>query len=165
MSGLFGGNSSRVFDIYRPSNEALWNFQGQAGDREASLLEQQATFAEQDAAVTAEQKAREVKYARGEQATGYLSSGVTLSGTPLDVLHDTLVQGQQEIDAITARGAAIGNLYRSRAAIASNESRASIFGSRMNYGVQEAQARMADDRLRNQAIFQGARTLFSTFFG
>ncbi len=60
----------------------------------------------------AEAEADAVRYAeqarslRGQQAVSYIKSGVTLEGSPLDVLdHDALV-AQENISAIRARGAA-----------------------------------------------------------
>ncbi len=82
---------------------------------EAQRLNMQANIALQEARTEAIQTASSVKSFREQQASGYLNSGVTLEGSPMENLTRTLVKGQEEIDAIQRHGAAQAKLYRLQA--------------------------------------------------
>lgn len=84
-----------------------------AGRSEAEALEAQGAIAREDARIAAIQKARDVTQFQAAQGQAYLASGVTLEGTPVIVMEETRRQGQQEVDALIKRGAAMQALYRS----------------------------------------------------
>lgn len=95
---------------------AMGGFSAMSASRnEAAMMNRQADLALQEAQAEAEQKRRQVMLFRESQAQGYNSSGVTLEGSPLVVLSDTVAQGNQEIAAILKRGKAMSDLYKAKA--------------------------------------------------
>ncbi len=86
-----------------------------AATSEAERLNAQADLAMVEARRNAEIQAVNVRSFRETQASAYLNSGVTLEGTPMEVLASTVRKGQAEVDAIMARGSAQAQLLRQQA--------------------------------------------------
>jgi hypothetical protein len=93
---------------------------------EAERLNGQADLAIAQARRDALLTAQNVRSFREEQASGYLNSGVTLEGSPMAVLSQTVTRGQQEIDSIKASGEAQSKLLRMQA---SQTQRAGVFNA------------------------------------
>lgn len=140
MSGLFGGGSS-FKEMPNPAT-GLQALQMQNIGVQQGLYEEQAQLAQREAMLEAGLLARQVRNFREEQALGYTQSGVLLEGSPVKVLNDTVRQGQMQVQAIMARGAAQASLLRTQAYILGNEGRASILGQNLNYATSQAQAKM-----------------------
>lgn len=87
----------------------------QAAELEAANLRQQGNLALYEGEQAALLKQREVQNIAGNQEEQYLSSGVFLVGSPLNVVNETRKLGQLEIDSIRARAQAEQNLYYQRA--------------------------------------------------
>lgn len=100
-----------------------------AAKSEASLLAEQARLAQKEIQYEAVQKQREVDRFAGEQTMAYLSSGVTLEGSPLQVLEETRRLGKQEVDAITARANAVANLGQKKASSTAGRGRNALLGA------------------------------------
>lgn len=96
---------------------------------EARYQEQQARLLQAEADREARQKAREVSDFQSLQAHRYASSGITLQGTPLIVMEETRRKGQEEVDAIIARGKAQSELMRAKAKQTRSAGRNAMFGS------------------------------------
>lgn len=133
-------------------------------DMQANLYEDQAVLAEQEADAAAQQKAREVKQFREQQALGYSGGGVLLEGTPMKVLNDTRAQGLLEIQAIERRGAAQANMYRMQSTIMQNEGRAQMLAQTMQFNSEQAKAQMAMSATRAGGI-QTALAGLGNMFG
>lgn len=103
----------------------------QAAKREASLLEEQGVLAQEEADREAASHAEDVRKFSRTQALAFLKNGVTLSGSPLLVLDETLTKGQEEADSIAKSGAAQRNLYNKRAYNERSEGRAKLIGGIM----------------------------------
>lgn len=99
-----------------------------AAKREAGLLNDQAGLAQNEAQAEAQRRANEVRKFQRTQKLAFLKNGVTLEGSPLLVLDDTIREGQQEVDAIVNRGTATARYYRESAAITKNKGRAALIG-------------------------------------
>lgn len=115
-------------------------------DAEGAALEREGELIQQDAEIAARQKENEVKNVMADQAVAYLNSGVTLDGTPLDVIDRTRRQGYEEVTALRSRGASLADIYRRRGQITRSTGRAAILGSRYQQGVEEARNEMAINR-------------------
>lgn len=75
----------------------------------------QADLAERESQAEAERYAAKARAFKAEQKVAYLKSGVTLEGSPLDVLDETARVASENISAIRAQGAAKASELRSRA--------------------------------------------------
>jgi hypothetical protein len=65
---------------------------------------------------------------KASQALAYLKSGVTLEGSPLDVLDETARVTAENLSAIRARGAAQQQEYMSEATLTRGRGRAALLG-------------------------------------
>lgn len=110
----------------------------QAYNTEAGALKAQSNEAIREATLNAEAKANEVRQFAGQQQEEYSSSGVTLEGTPAQVIADTQKRGQREVDAIARRGAFQAQLMRTQANQARAAGRNSILGGIMKAGTSVA---------------------------
>lgn len=99
-----------------------------ASKKEANLLNDQASLAESESLAEANRRATEVRQFQRRQKLSFLKNGVTLEGSPLLVLDETLRSGQEEVDAIVRRGGAQAKYYRESAAQARNKGRAALIG-------------------------------------
>lgn len=95
-----------------------------AASKQASLQEYQGQLAREEAEREASKTEKDAKSFRSKQMVAYLKSGVTLEGSPLLVLEDTIKQGQEEADAIRKRGYATQTLYNEEAQITRQEGKA-----------------------------------------
>lgn len=100
-----------------------------AGNKEAAMAGQQASLVQQEAQRNAQQKAREVRNFRSNQGLAYLSSGVTLEGTPIQKMEETRQLGQQEVNAIMSRGRAQADLLMQQGRMAKTAGRNAMIGS------------------------------------
>lgn len=100
----------------------------QSAKREASAMEAEGELAQQEADAEAAAHASDVRKFARTQSLSFLKNGVTLEGSPLLVLDETLTQGQNEVDSITKSGNAQRNLYNQRAANTRREGRAQLIG-------------------------------------
>lgn len=99
-----------------------------AAKREAGLMEDQARVAQAEAAAEAQRKANEVRKFSRVQALAFMKNGVSLEGSPLLSVNETIEEGQKEVNAIAGAGDARANLYNRRAAITKREGRAAFVG-------------------------------------
>lgn len=101
--------------------------QNQAARSEAGLLEQQANIALQEGEAAAKKKAREVRQIAGEQSQSYASSGITLEGSPAEVLAETRRLGQEEVNAEKRRAESQARLLRTQALRTKSAGRMAMF--------------------------------------
>lgn len=165
-SALFGGEGGggTGYGAAAGTLAATQAVQQSSIDMQASLYEDQAKLALSEADMAAQQKAREVKQFREQQALGYSGGGVLLEGTPMKVLNDTRAQGLLEIQAIESRGAAQANMYRMQSSIMQNEGRAQMLGQTMQFNSEQAKAQMAMSATRAGGI-QTALAGLGNMFG
>jgi len=89
----------------------------------------QSQIARQESELAAVQKQREVDKFAASQVMSFAKNGVvTNAGSPLEVLHETIALGKQEVDAIRNQGIAQSQLYQANASSAFSSGRASLFG-------------------------------------
>lgn len=100
----------------------------QASNREAKLQKEQANIAAQEAQSNAEVEAYNQRQALNKQKLAFIKSGVSLEGSPLDVLENTRSWGQKSVDAILKSGASQYNLGMQRAANTQASGRAAMIG-------------------------------------
>ena len=105
-----------------------------ASRREADLMDEQAELIRQETQRDAERKTLEGRRFAARQALSFLKSGVTLEGTPLEVLDFTLNETQREVDAFTRQGQARARLQERRAANLRSSGRASLIGGQLQGG-------------------------------
>lgn len=103
--------------------------QMQAAGQESRLMQAQADLAYSEARRDAAQKAREVTSFQQRQAHRYASSGITLQGTPIEVMEQTRRLGQEEVDAMLKRGEAERSLMMAKARRTRTAGRNAFFGS------------------------------------
>lgn len=99
-----------------------------AAKKEASALNDQAAVTQVEAQAEAERRAIEIRKFEGKQKLAFLKNGVTLEGSPLLVLDETMREGQKEVDSIMRQGNAQANYARQNAAITRNKGRAALIG-------------------------------------
>lgn len=157
-AGLLGMGKSYMPSMEDPS-AGLYGIQQKAYDNEAIAQEQQAMQAEYEAGLAAQQKAREVHMHRENQANTYSASGVTLDGSPMDVLNETRALGQQEVDAILKSGQASGELLRRKAMLTRNEGRAAILGSQIKFQTEAAANKISAIGSQRTPIVSGLKGL------
>lgn len=85
-----------------------------AGEQAAQAAESRSNLLRLEAEADAVRYAEEARRFRGTQSLAYLKSGVTLEGSPLDVLDEDARIASENLSAIRARGAARAQdeLYR-----------------------------------------------------
>lgn len=110
----------------------------QAYSTEAGMLQSQSNQALDQAAMEAQSKANDVRQYAADQSEQYASSGVTLEGTPAQVLADTRKRGQQEVNAISQRGAFQAQLMRTQANQMKAQGRSALLGGIMKAGTSVA---------------------------
>lgn len=111
------GAAGQVYGGYRAN---------MAAKREAGLMEDQARVAQAEADAEAQRRAAEIRKFSKKQALAFMKNGVSLDGSPLLTIDETITEGQKEVDAIARRGDAQANLYNRRAAITKDEGRAAF---------------------------------------
>jgi hypothetical protein len=99
-----------------------------SANQEAKLQREQGGIANAEAQRQAAIRAEEVRKFSKVQKLAFLKSGVTLEGSPLLTLDETLTQGQEEVDAISRSGASQYNLAQKQARITQNKGRAALIG-------------------------------------
>lgn len=99
-----------------------------AAKAEARNLEEQGRLAQEEHNREAARRAEEVRKFHRTQSLAFLKNGVTLAGSPLLVLDETMTQGQEEVNAISKSGDAQRTLYNQRAAQTVNSGRAALIG-------------------------------------
>lgn len=99
-----------------------------AAKKEANLLNDQGDLAQTEANKEAARRADEVRVFQKRQKLAFLKNGVTLEGSPLLILDETLRKGQEEVDAVSNRGAAQADYYRRSAEITKSKGRAALIG-------------------------------------
>jgi hypothetical protein len=102
-----------------------------AAKTQASLQEEQARIAKDEADRQAEQKVSERGKFLAEQRMAYLANGVSLAGTPGIVQADTFKEFQQEIEAIRKSGVAQFGLGMREAANTRSSGRAQLLAGFM----------------------------------
>lgn len=88
-----------------------------AASKTAAMQEFQGRLAQQEADAQAAKTEKEAKKFRDRQILAYLKNGVTLEGSPLLVLDETIKLGDEEAAAIRKRGYATQELYNTEAGI------------------------------------------------
>ena len=102
--------------------------QKRAAENEAELVEQQGRLAQEEADLNAIRQSTENRRFRKKQKLAFLSSGVSLEGSPLLLLEETRVESATEVAAIRRKGIAQRNLALARAQLLRNQGRAAFIG-------------------------------------
>ena len=100
----------------------------QAAKQEASLMDQQAQLAQQEASAEADRRATEARKFLAQQKLAYIKNGVRLTGSPLDVLDETISESQKDVNSVVSSGNARANLYSAKAAQTRNAGRSALIG-------------------------------------
>lgn len=103
-----------------------------AAQSEADFLEQQAHLTAAEFAAEAARVRDQNRKFMKRQKLAFLKNGVTLDGSPLFILEETLEEGQKEVNAIAARGTAIAASYFQRADSVRDEGRNALIGGFTN---------------------------------
>lgn len=94
--------------------------QASAARRSAKVAEQNAAAARRQAEADAARQKRAVERQLAKRRTAFAAGGVTLEGSPLDLLEDLAMEGELDVLGIRQRGLAEARQF----SIAANESRA-----------------------------------------
>lgn len=151
VPGAAGGKLGMALSAAQGLASIAGGFMGQSSySKEAEMLRQQGDLALAEARRTAEQKAREVTEFQAAQGHRYVTSGVTMEGSPALVLERTRKLGQEEVDALIRQGEAQKRLAYMQADITRNKGRASMFA-----GVVKGLTPMAESALSTKFNFGG----------
>lgn len=108
-----------------------------ASKKQSGLIMDQARLTQEEARLEAERRATEVRRFEKRQRVAFLKSGVTLEGSPLLILEETLFEGQKEVDAIVKSGNTRATFLEREAQITRSEGRAQLIGGILG-GVSDA---------------------------
>lgn len=97
-----------------------------ASNQEAKLQEAQGAEALSEAKVNATNEAYNQNQAVGKQQLAFLANGVTLEGSPSDVVKSSRAYGQTQVNSILNQGTAQYNLAQQQATITKNQGRAAL---------------------------------------
>lgn len=97
-----------------------------AAKAEANLQREQGDIAAREAQFNAENEAFSQTQSVQRQRLAFLSNGVSLEGSPLDVLAQSKKYGQSQVDAILRQGSAQKSLAYQSANITRNKGRAAL---------------------------------------
>lgn len=97
-----------------------------AANQEAKLQEAQGGIALAESKVNAQNEAYNQTQAVGKQRLAFLANGVSLEGSPAEVLAESTRYGQTQVDAILKQGSAQYTLAQQQAAITKNQGRAAL---------------------------------------
>jgi len=133
-----------IFTVISAAATITQGFQQKgAFDAEANLLEDQGRLQAEESQAEAQRVANNRRKFRKRQKLAFLKNGVTLAGSPLLVLEETIRESQEEVNAIARRGTAQAKLRFQQAAIKRSTGRAAViggFGSAATTGVFTALA-------------------------
>jgi hypothetical protein len=101
---------------------------GKAQREQGRLLEKQSAIVKEEAERESEIILEETERIQGEQVAAFGASGVTLTGSPLDVLERTRVIGMEEASAVLRSGIAHSELLTQQSRILRNQARADVIG-------------------------------------
>lgn len=133
-----------------------------AYNTEANWTERQAGQALFEGQQSAQLKAEEVRSFQADQAVGYLSSGVTLEGSPALVLEQTRRRGQMEVDSIIRAANSRYGVMMAQAGQYRRAGRNALIG-----GFGNAASNAATTYIKGKGIglFGGTPTTSATFNG
>ncbi len=126
---------------------------------DADAMNQQAQLVAQQAELDAINQAREGRRFAADQEQQYLSSGVTMEGTPADVVAESRRLAQQEVNALVNRGKTEAKNLRTNALRTRQAGRQALLG-----GVANASLGALGNYIQGQSSF-GARGARSTPLG
>lgn len=106
----------------------------QSAKEEAALQRQQGDLAAAEASRNATDEAYNQTQNVTRQKMAFLANGVTLEGSPLEVLAETKNQGQRSVNAILQQGAAQKNLSYQSAQVTQNKGRAALISGVLQAG-------------------------------
>ena len=112
----------------------------QASKREAGLMEDQAKIARAEAEAAAQRRADQIRSLSKRQALAFMKNGVSLTGSPLLTIDNTVTKGQEEVNAIAKRGDSQATLFNARAAMLKNAGRADFLGGLITGAASAAQS-------------------------
>ena len=109
--------------------------QQNSADTEAGIAYmRQAQIARTENELAIQQKQRDIDKTAARQVMAMAKNGMdTGRGTPLEILHETAVLGQQEIDMLRLQGDAQVKYYQSLGKQQFNKGRASLLGGYENF--------------------------------
>lgn len=126
-----------------------------AARAEAGSLSTQSSLAYQESLQDAAQMSRQVKATQENQALRMASSGITLQGSPLGILTETKILGQQQVDAIKARGLAVSGLLEQQGLQMLRQGSSAAFGGFAQSLQSKFEAANRSATLRSQAFQTG----------
>lgn len=100
--------------------------QASAARYNAKVAEQNAEAARRQAEADAERQARQNRRGLAKRRTAYAAAGVTLNGSPLDLLEDAAIEGQMDVLGIRQRGLEQARQYAISAEKSRNAASAAI---------------------------------------
>ncbi len=112
--------------------------QNRAAKAEAELLEEQGRIESQEAQREAQRVADDRRKFRKKQTLAFLKNGVTLAGSPLLVIEETIQKSQEEVNAIVKQGRARTLLRFQQAALQRAQGRAALLGGFLGAGTSIA---------------------------
>lgn len=148
------GAQNNLTNIQNSVNSIGGNLQYQAADQEATALQSEATDVFQETQLNAEQATLEYKSAYGQQAESYASSGVELNGSPIDMLHQTLMLGQQQVGAIEEQGRLQQNLLETQANQTQETGLADLLTAEGQNTINSQQNALSQAQQKNQLLMQ-----------
>lgn len=97
-----------------------------SANQEADLQRQQGDIALSESKTNATNEAYNQSQAVGNQRLAFLANGVTLEGSPTEVLKQSTAYGQSQVDSILKQGVSQQSLAYQQAQITKNQGRAAL---------------------------------------
>lgn len=142
MPAFFSNPGLTMLTQEQPSISAASGMQAQNVDTNVAAQDQNAAFTLQSAGQQAQQSAYGSAQQIGNQALAFDSSGVTLSGSPMEVLNKSRQLAIQSVSNIMAQGANTAKMQLAQAAITANQGRAQLLGTNNTFDTDLAQSQI-----------------------
>lgn len=136
---------SSTFMPDRTSFDASLGAYQKSLETEYSATSKQADLILEELGTEATRRAQESEFQQNETAEHFTSKGVTLDGTPLEIIAKQRALKMQEIDHLSSRAVALADLERAKGTIAYNEGLSRIAGAKGDYITKAAQYSLANE--------------------
>ena len=118
-----------AFTVVSAAGSIVQRFQEKkAADAEANLIEQEGRLVADEAQAEAQRVANDRRKFRKKQKVAFLKNGISLAGSPLLVIDETIRESQAEVNSIARRGTAQARLAFARAAQTRTAGRVALLG-------------------------------------
>jgi hypothetical protein len=146
------GGQNSLLNLQQGTNMIGASLQNQSAQAQATALTQEAGDVFEQAQVEASQATIQWKTAYGNQDEQYASNGVEQTGSPLTMLNETRMQGEQQVSLIQQQGALQQSLLLTQANQAQLTGLSDILGAEGQNQIAAQQNQITQQQEETQAM-------------